>query len=55
MLSREGEYLAEWRIPDADSPVYSPEHLASSTDGSTVYATDLAGNRGLVLSVTIGT
>jgi DNA-binding beta-propeller fold protein YncE len=52
MLSPDGEYAAEWRIPDADSTVYSPEQVAASPDGSTVYATDLAGNRVLVLTVT---
>lgn len=51
MLSPNGEYVAEWRIPDADRNVYSPEHVAASPDGSTVYATDLAGNRVLVLAV----
>ncbi len=30
----------------------SPEHIAASPDGSTVYATDLARNRVLVLAVT---
>lgn len=52
MLSPDGEYVAEWRIPDPEPNVYSPEHLAVSRDGSTVYATDLARNRILVLAVT---
>lgn len=52
MLSATGEYVTEWRLPDAASNVYSPEHLAASPDGSTVYATDLAGNRVLVLAIT---
>lgn len=52
MLSAESAYVAEWRIPDADPTVFSPEHVATSPDGSTVYATDLAGNRVLVLAVT---
>jgi len=51
MLTPEGAYVSEWRIPDADLVVYSPEHIATSPDGSTVYATDLARNRVLVLSV----
>jgi len=52
MLSPEGEYVAEWRLPDdANRNVYSPEHVAVSTDGTTVYATDLANNRVLVLAV----
>jgi sugar lactone lactonase YvrE len=46
MLSPTGEYLAHWQIPN----VSSPEHIAVSSDGSTVYATDLAGNRVLVLN-----
>ena len=52
MLSPEAEYVAEWRIPDTDPNVFSPEHIAVSPDGSTVYATDLARNRILVLAVT---
>jgi hypothetical protein len=36
MLSAEGEYLAEWRIPDADPNIFSPEHIAASPDGSTI-------------------
>jgi DNA-binding beta-propeller fold protein YncE len=52
MLSQHGEYVTEWRIPDADPNVYSPEHVAVSPDGATLYATDLAGNRVLVLTVT---
>ncbi len=52
MLSATGEYQADWVIPDADPNIFSPEHIAASPDGSTVYATDLAGNRVLVLAVT---
>lgn len=51
MLSARGAYLADWRIPDANPDIYSPEHIAISPDGSTVYATDLAANRVLVLHV----
>ena len=51
MLSPTGEYLAHWQIPDANPNVFSPEHLAASLDGSTVYATDLAQNRVLLLTV----
>lgn len=53
MLSSAGEYLAEWRTPDADPNVFSPEHIAISPDRSTVYATDFAGNRVLVIAVTV--
>lgn len=53
MLSPTGEYLAHWQIPDADSNVFSPEQVAASPDGSTVYATDLAKNRVLVLTVKV--
>lgn len=56
MLSAKREYVTDWRLPNPDSDVYSdvysPEHVAVSADGSTVYATDLAGNRVLVLGVT---
>ncbi len=51
MLSARGVYVADWRIPDANPDIYSPEHIAISPDGSTVYATDLAANRVLVLNV----
>jgi len=51
MLSERGEYLTEWKVPDATPGVYSPEHIAVSPDGSTVYATDLAAGRVLVLKV----
>lgn len=51
MLSARGAYLTDWRIPDANPDIYSPEHIAISPDGSTVYATDLAANRVLVLNV----
>lgn len=52
MLSADGEFVTDWRLPNPDSNVYSPEHVAVSADGSTIYATDLAGNRVLVLAVT---
>lgn len=52
MLSASGAHVAAWRIPNANPNIYSPEHVAVSSDGSTVYATDLAGNRVLVLRVT---
>ncbi|MEW6321318.1 MAG: NHL repeat-containing protein [Acidobacteriota bacterium] len=53
MLSSEGAYLTEWRVPDADPAVYSPEHLAVSRDGTMVYATDLGRDRLLVLRATM--
>ncbi len=52
MLSAEGDYLTHWRVPDANPDVYSPGHVAVSADGATVYATDLAGDRVLVLAIT---
>lgn len=48
-LSSEGGYLGEWKIPSPDPAIYSPEQLALSPDGQTVYATDFAANRVLVL------
>jgi DNA-binding beta-propeller fold protein YncE len=51
MLSAAGQYISDWRIPDANPNVYSPEHIAVSPDGSTVYASDLAANRVIVLRV----
>lgn len=52
MLSADGAYAGEWRLVDANPDVYSPAQIAVSPDGSTVYATDLAANRVLVLAVT---
>ncbi|MBI4660604.1 MAG: NHL repeat-containing protein, partial [Verrucomicrobia bacterium] len=49
MLTEKGEYLAEWKIPDAAPDIHSPEKIAVAPDGRTVYATDLAANRILVL------
>ncbi|MBI5576353.1 MAG: NHL repeat-containing protein [Deltaproteobacteria bacterium] len=51
MLTAEGRYVTDWVLPDANPGVYSPEQIAVSTDGRTVYATDLASNRILVLKV----
>lgn len=51
MLSARGTFLADWRIPDADRDIYSPEQIAASPDGSTAYATDLGGDRIVVLDV----
>lgn len=51
MLSRNGERLAEWGIPNPNPNIFSPEHIAASPDGAMVYATDLANNRVLVLRV----
>lgn len=51
MLSSAGEYVGEWRMPNASPAVYSPEHVAVSPDGKTVYATDFAQNRVVVLRV----
>ncbi len=52
MLSSDGAYLTEWRVPDADPAVFSPEHVAVSPDGTMVYATDLGRGRVLVLRAT---
>ncbi len=52
MLSERGARLGTWVLPDADPDIYSPEHIAVSPDGATVYATDLASDRVLVLGVT---
>lgn len=51
MLSGKGEYMAEWRIPDPDPNIFSPEHVAASPARATVYATDLANDRVLILRV----
>lgn len=51
MLTEKGEYLAEWKISDAAPEIHSPEKIAVAPDGHTVYATDLAANRILVLKV----
>jgi len=51
MLTQRGEYLSEWKIPEAAPEIHSPEKIAVAPDGRTVYATDLAANRILVLNV----
>ncbi len=51
MLSPKRELLAEWKLPEPDERVYSPEQVAVSPDGATVYATDLANDRVIVLDV----
>jgi len=51
MLTAEGRYVTDWVLPDANPDVFSPEQIAVSPDGGTIYATDLASNRILVLRV----
>lgn len=54
LLTTRGEYVAEWKIPDPVPTVHSPEKVAVSPDGSTVYATDYPANRIAVLRVVRG-
>ncbi len=49
LLTDKGEYVTEWKIPDADPGIYSPEKIAASPGGRRVYATDFAANRIIVL------
>jgi len=49
LLSPDGKFESAWRIPHASRRIFSPEHIAVSPDGRTVYATDFAGNRIIVL------
>lgn len=51
MLTGKGEYVADWAIPDGNPNVFSPEQIAVSQDGATVYATDLSADRILLLAV----
>lgn len=51
MLTAEGNYVTDWLLPDANPDVFSPEQIAVSADGGTLYATDLASNRIVVLRV----
>ncbi len=51
MLSAQGEFMAQWKIPNPNPRAYSPEQIAVSPDGKTLYATDIADNRIIVLSV----
>ncbi|MGH7955508.1 MAG: NHL repeat-containing protein, partial [Opitutaceae bacterium] len=55
MLTPRGEYVAELKIPDPMPAIHSPEKVAVSPDGRTVYATDYAANRIAVLRVVWGT
>jgi len=52
LLSKQGEYVAEWTMPDADPAIHSPGKVAVSPDGSRVYATDFAANRIIILRLT---
>ena len=52
MVSQTGERLAHWELADPNPAVYSPEYVAVSPDGGTLYATDFGGDRVLVLAVT---
>ncbi len=52
MVSQTGERLAHWDLADPNPAVYSPEYVAVSPDGGTLYATDFSGDRILVLAVT---
>jgi len=49
MLSATGGYIAEWKVPDADPTIHSPEQIAISPDGRTLYATDYAADRIIIL------
>jgi len=51
MLSAGGKFLGEWKMPNANPHIYSPEQIAISRDGKIVYATDLGGSRVIVLEV----
>ncbi len=51
MLTTDGRFISDWKLRDVKREIYSPEHIAVSPDGSTVYATDLASNRVIVLRV----
>jgi tripartite motif-containing protein 71 len=51
LLDRKRRFLTDWKIPDANPNIYSPEKVALSHDGRTLYATDFATNRILVLRV----
>lgn len=52
LLSKQGEYVAEWKMTDPDPMIHSPEKIAVSPDGRLVYATDFAANRIIVLRLT---
>jgi DNA-binding beta-propeller fold protein YncE len=51
MLSPDHGFVTDWKLPDADSKILSPTNVAVSPDGKTVYATDFARNRVIVLTV----
>lgn len=51
MLTAGGKRITDWVIPSANPNIFSPEQIAVSADGKTVYATDLGANRVLVLKV----
>jgi len=51
MLSAGGKLLGQWKLPRPNPRIYSPEQIAVSPEGKTVYATDLGGSRVVVLEV----
>ena len=51
MLSKDGKFASGWELPNPNPKVYSPEQVAVSPDGNTVYATGFAGDRVIVLSL----
>ena len=51
-MQRQGLVQAFGQAAGPNPGIYSPEHISVSPDGATVYATDLASNRVLVLAVT---
>lgn len=51
MLSPDGKFETAWKIPNPVREIFSPEHIAVSADGKTVYATDFAANRLIVLNI----
>ncbi len=55
MLDEHGNFVSELHIPDSAGKAQTPIQVAVSPDGRTVYATDIANNRVLVLAVDFAT
>ncbi len=51
MLSANGKFVTDWELPNPSPKVFSPEQVAISPGGSTVYATDFGGNRVIVVGI----
>lgn len=51
MLDSQGRFITDWKVPDVRPGLGTPMQVATSLDGKRLYATDVIGNRIIVLAV----